>query len=225
MGFLGEGERPRGALEPVRQRPLTLEEERSVTKQPEGRNPFAELLAGETPPYSPEVFDRVHLKLVDMIDDYPSQDWYGSELSGEDKDDVLMVAEGFRAVAYDHVSGDNQAALQDRFYEAATGEGGYRVYPVEERFTENYRLYRDRFELTFRQAKAVQKVMRYLGEDYDPGGEEPTPENLDKRTFSYDAYLGRPIRKDYPDQPDTLIAQPEHAQEIADYLRAKQQPR
>jgi hypothetical protein len=56
-------------------------------------------------------------------------------------------------------------------------------YPVEERLSENQRVYRDRFELTLRQAQAVQKIMRYLGEDYDPGGEEPTPENLAKRTF------------------------------------------
>ena len=219
MANLGEGERPRDELEPYRTAQQAHAQERSVAKEPQGRNPFAELLAGETPPYSPEVFDRVHLKLVDMIDDYPSQDWYGSQLHREDKDDVVMVAEGFRTVAYDHVSGENQAALQDRFYEEATG--GYLGYPVEDRFSKYERVYRDRFELTHRQAKAVQKIMRYVGEDYDPGGEEPTPENLAKRTFYYDAYLGKPIRKDYPDQPDTLVARPEHDEEIAAYLRSK----
>jgi hypothetical protein len=222
MAFLGEGERPRGALEPVRQTHLTHAEEHGITRQPEDRNPFAELLAGKQPPYAPEVFDQVHLKLVDMLDDYPWQDWYGSRLRREDKDDVFMVAEGFRAVAYDHLSGYNQAALQDRFYEAATGEGGHRVYPVEERWSENERVYRDRFELTLRQAQAVQKVMRALQLDYDPGGGEPTPENLAKRTFYYDDYLGRPIRKDYLEQDEALIAKPEHAREIAAYLRAKQ---
>jgi hypothetical protein len=130
-----------------------------------------------------------------------------------------MVAQGFHAVAYDHLSGWNQAALQDRFYEEAIG--GSLGYPVEERFSENQRVYRDRFELTYRQAKAIQKAMRYLGEDYDPGGEEPTPENLAKRTFYYDAFLGRPIRKDYPDQPEELVSKPEYEREIAAYLRAK----
>ena len=73
-----------------------------------------------------------------------------------------MVAEGFRAVAYDHLSGYNQAALQDQFYEDAAG-GGYLGYPVEERFSAHQRRYRDRFELTYPQALAVQKVMRYVG--------------------------------------------------------------
>jgi hypothetical protein len=224
MAFVeGGGERPRDELEPVRKIPLNHAEEHGVTREEEGRNPFAELLAGETPPYSPEVFDKVHLKLVDMVDDYPGQNWYGSQLSRENKDNVVMVAAGFRAVAYDHLSGYNQAAIQDRYYQEVTG--GYLGYPVEERFTEHQRVYRDRFELTFQQAKAVQKIMRYLQEDYDPGGEEPTPENLAKRTFYYDTYLGRPIRKDYPDQPETLKASPEYAQEIAAYLRVKQQPR
>jgi hypothetical protein len=118
------------------------------------------------------------------------------------------------------LSGYNQAALQDRFYQEATG--GYLGYPVEERLSENQRVYSDRFELTLRQAQAVQKIMRYLGEDYDPGGEEPTPENLAKRTFYYDDFLGRPIRKDYPEQPETLMAMPEHHQEIAAYVQAKQ---
>jgi hypothetical protein len=72
MAFLGEGERPRGKLEPVRQTPLTPAEPHGVAKEPHDRNPFAELLAGETPPYSPEVFDKVHRKLVDMVDDYLS---------------------------------------------------------------------------------------------------------------------------------------------------------
>jgi hypothetical protein len=167
----------------------------------------------------------VHLKLVDMRDDFPGEDWYGSRLRRGDKDDVVMVAEGFRAVAYDHLSGYNQAALQDQFYEDAAG-GGYLGYPVEERFSAHQRRYRDRFELTYPQALAVQKVMRYLGEDYDPGGEQPTPENLAKRTFDYEAFLGRPIRKDYPDQDDALMAKPEHAREIAAYVRAKKtQPR
>jgi hypothetical protein len=111
MAFLGEGERPRGALEPGRQTSLTHAEERGLARQPEGRNPFAELLAGKQPPYSPEVFDKVHLKVVDMLDDYPSRNWFGSQLRPEDKDDVFMVAEGFRAVAYDHLSGYNQATV------------------------------------------------------------------------------------------------------------------
>jgi hypothetical protein len=92
MAFLGEGERPRDALEPVRQTHIAPAEPHGVAKEPHGRNPFAELLVGETPPYSPEVFDKVHLKLVDMVDDFPWQDWYGSRLHREDKDDVLMVA-------------------------------------------------------------------------------------------------------------------------------------
>jgi hypothetical protein len=84
-------------------------EQQGLARERERPNPFAKLLAGETPPYAPEVFDQVHLKLVDMRDDFPWEEWYGSRLRREDKDDVVMVAEGFRAVAYDHLSGYNQA--------------------------------------------------------------------------------------------------------------------
>jgi len=214
MAFLGEGERPRDELEPVRQTHLTPAEQHDVAGEPQGRNPFVELLVGETPPYSPEVFDKVDLKLVDMRDDFPSQNWYGwSGLRREDRDDVIMVAEGFRAVAYNHFSPAVKAHIKDRCYEAATRE-----YSAAEWFTENHRVYRDRFELTYRQALAVQKVMRYLGEDYDPGGEEPTPENLAKRTFYYDAYLHKP---DTYDPDDLLSARPWYHEEIAAYLQAK----
>jgi hypothetical protein len=81
-----------------------------------------------------------------------------------------MVFQGFWTVAYDRLGGTSKAMLQDEFYQAAIGEGLYRDYPVEERLSEHERVYRDRFELTYRQAQAVQKIMRHLGEDYDPGG-------------------------------------------------------
>src|SRR5216684_1446536 len=55
----------------------------------------------------------------------------------------------------------------------------------------------------------------YLDEYYDPGGEENTPENLAKRTFYYDDYLG-PIPRDHPGGP----AKPWAHRDIAEYLRS-----
>ena len=166
----------------------------------------------------------MHLKLVDMRDDFPREDWYGSQLSREDKDDVVMVAEGFRAVAYDHLSGYNQAALQDQFYEDAAG-GGYLGYPVEERFSAHQRRYRDRFELTYPQALAVQKVMRYVGKTTIREANNRHRKIWPSGPLTMRPFLGRPIRKDYPDQDDALTAKPEHGREIAEYVRAKKHPR
>jgi hypothetical protein len=207
-------ERPEGAL---------TTEQHQLSRETERRNPFAAEIRGEKPPYSYEVFDRVWNKLLNMQDDYPWKNWFYTELHEDDRADVRMIFKGFWTVAYDRLGSHCKASLQDEFYQAATGEGFYQNYPVEERFSEHERVYRDRFELTYRQARAVQKIMRYLGEDYDPGGAEPTPENLAKRSFYYDAYLGRPIPKDHPEQPETLVAQPENDQEIEAYLRAKRQ--
>jgi hypothetical protein len=209
-------ERPGGSL---------TTEQHGLRKEGERPNPFAKFLVGETPPYSRNVYDKVHMKLLNMMDDYPSEEWYWTQLGREDKDDMKMMVEGFEAVAYDHLSGWKKASIQDRYYEAATGdsEGDYPLLSPED-FTENRRVYRDRFELTYKQARAVQKIMGYVQENYDPGGAEPTPENLAKRTFYYDTYLGRPIPKDYPEEPETLVAKPEHEREIAEYLRAKKTP-
>jgi hypothetical protein len=211
---------PEGEL-PERARGELTTEQHGVRKDRERPNPFAAEIAGEKPPYSYEVFDRVRNKLANMMDDYPWKNWVYTELHEDDKADVRMVFQGFQTVAYDHLGSAYKAVLQDEFYQAATGEGFYRDFPVEERWGESERVYRDRFELTYQQAQAVQKILRYLGENYDPGGAEPTPENLAKRTFYYDAYLGKPIPKDHPDQPETLIAKPEYEREIAEYLKAK----
>jgi hypothetical protein len=110
-------------------------------------------IRGEKPPYSYEVFDRVWNKLVDMQDDYPWKNWVYTELHEDDKADVQMVFQGFWTVAYDRLDGTSKAMLQDEFYQAAIGEGLYRDYPVEERLSEHERVYRDRFELTYRQAQ------------------------------------------------------------------------
>lgn len=209
----GEGpERPGGTL---------TTEQHGLRKERERPNPFAAEIKGEKPPYSHEVFDRVGNKLENMRDDYPWKNWVYSELHEDDKADVRMVSQGFHTVAYDRLGGTGKAILQDRFYEAATGdvEGDFSLFSPED-FTENQRIYPDRFELTFRQAKAVQKIMRYLHEDYDPGGPENTPENVAKRSFYYDDYIGRPIPKDHPEQ--TLTAKPNRDREIAEYVRAKQ---
>jgi hypothetical protein len=185
------------------------------------RNPFADCLAGETPPYIPEIFDRVYDKLARMFDDYPkdddpTHDWHWRQLGREDKDDMQMVLWGFNTVAFDHLGGGRKAGLQDELYEVAAGAGLSRDYPVD--FRENHRKYKDRFELTYRQAQIVQQIMRYLDEDYDPGGEEATPENLAKRTFYYDAYLGRAIPPDVGGP-----AKPFYQEDIVAYLRSKQQ--
>jgi hypothetical protein len=206
-------ERPRGTL---------TTEQRGLSKERERGNSFAAEIAGEKPPYSHNVFDRVYKKLANAMDDYPSQDWYWSQLDDEAKDDTVMVTEGFLAIAYDHVGGALKARLQDMCYEAATGDsaGDYPLLTPKD-VTENRRIYHDRIELTVRQAKAVQKTMRYLQENYDPGRAEPTPENLAKRTFYYDAYLGRPIPKDHPEQPETLMAKPQYEREIAEYVQSR----
>jgi hypothetical protein len=195
-------------------------EQHGLSRERDRRNPFAAEIRGEKPPYSYEVFDRVLDKLGNMMDDYPWKNWVYTELHEDDKAEAQMIFRGFQTVAYDHLGGTEKAILQDKLYEAATTTDPDTLHeftPAD--FAENQRIYNDRFELTYRQARAVQKIMRYVGEDYNPGGAEPTPENLAKRTFYYDDYLGRPIPKDHPEA--TLAAKPTYEREIAEYVKAK----
>jgi hypothetical protein len=175
------------------------------------RNPFADCLAGEKPPYSYKVFTRVYDKLNALMGDYPQQDWYWTRLDREDKDDMNMVFYGFSTVAYDRLGAGRKASVKRDLYDQIRGKG----YS----FTPNHRFHNDRFELTYRQAQIVQKTMRYLDVDYDPGGEENTPENLAKRTFFYDDYLARPIP---PDEPHHVLRMnSQRLEEIAEYVRSK----
>jgi hypothetical protein len=59
----------------------------------------------------------------------------------------------------------------------------------------------------------------HLDTDYDPGGEENTPENLAKRTFYYDDYLARPIP---PDASHHVLPHSRRLDAIAEYMRSKQ---
>jgi hypothetical protein len=171
---------------------------------------LADCLAGEKPPYSHAVFARVYDKLNAMMDDSPGQDWYWTRLGREDKDDMQMVFYGFSTVAYDRLGAGRKASVKRDLYNQVTGEGFD--------FTPDERFYHDRFELTSRQAQVVQTIMRYLDVDYDPGGDENTPENLAKRTFYYDDYLARPIP---PDEPNHVLPHSRRLDEIAAYVRSK----
>lgn len=152
-------------------------------------------------------------KLNAMMGDYPKQDWYWTQQAPEDKDDMSMVFRGFCMVAFDRLGIQKRSTTRHELYSQVTGKGSFGHYP----FTPSTRFYTDRFELTHRQAQVVQKIMRYLDVDYDPGGGN-TPENLARRTFYYDDYLARPLTPDYPDQS---FVGSNTERKIQEYLRLK----
>jgi hypothetical protein len=89
-------ERPGGAL---------TTQEQGLARERERRNPFAAEIRGEKAPYSYEVFNRVWRKLANMQDDYPSQNWFYSELHKGEQADVKMIFRGFWTAAYDRIGG------------------------------------------------------------------------------------------------------------------------
>ena len=146
--------------------------------------------------------------------DHPKQNWYWTRLDPEERKDMHMVYLGFSTVAGGRLGQGRQTLLKSELYSQATGEGNFPQRP----FTPHERFYVDRFELTYRQAQVVQKIMHYLDVDYDPGGEENTSENLARRTFYYDDVLARPITPEHPGQPISIT---QTERRIATYLQSK----
>ncbi len=119
------------------------------------------------------------------------------------------------AVAYEHIHGGHQSAVHEHFSEwgsfvefntfplAAQTDpiydplyatlGKREKLKTDTPFDEFRREFKDRFELTYEQAKAVQKIAKRVNLSYDPGGRAPTPENIAKRTFRAKDYVNRPI--------------------------------
>lgn len=130
------------------------------------------------------------------------------ELDRKQKADIDMITQGFMAVAYEHLHGGYQSAVQIHFIKVDTFSLAFDPNPIaatlpmpEKReklkidapLDEFRREFRDRFELTYEQAKAVQKIAKRVNLSYDPGGRELTPENIAKRTFRAKDYVNRPI--------------------------------
>ena len=97
MAEVEKGGSPHGALEPVRNTHLEHPQAHSEDYELDRRqgNPFSDCIAGEKPPYTHQVFDRVNEKLIQMMGDYPTQNWYWTRLDPEDRKDMLMVYIGF----------------------------------------------------------------------------------------------------------------------------------
>ncbi len=183
------------------------------------RDAFCELLAefpkqkGDKP--SPtKVFVEMEQQLQYMyrgnyIPRDPSED-YNPSKPRETKDikldlksqyDIEMVSEGFKAVAYDYLDSGFQCQLKRHFERNLKNTWG--EVKTDTPFDEFRREFKDRFELTYEQAKILQKIVERLNLSYDPGGREMTPENLAKRTFYGEDYLLRPVKHDvHPHPPD-----------------------
>ncbi len=135
------------------------------------------------------------------------------ELDRKQKADIDMITQGFMAVAYEHIHDGHQSVVHRHFRNNLNFDTSHirmedygfdpisNPYPMEKReklktdapLDEFRREFKDRFELTYEQAKAVQKIAKKVNLTYDPGGRELTPANIAKRTFRGKDYLHRPI--------------------------------